>query len=187
MDPQISLAWAVNAKNSFPMFGGFSSYQLVFGRNPNMPNVLHDKLPALKETTGESLSAHIRGLYDGRRAFTEVLCDDKIRTALRNKVRAAERHFRQGEEVFYRRDGDSHMWRGPATVLGNKGSVFYLVHQGQVLRVSSSRIVEVGEARDQLNSPERQDSTSSASKEVSPEKASKENTVHSKIKNNCYN
>ena len=34
MDPVVALAWAVNAKNSFPMFGGYSSYQLVFGKNP---------------------------------------------------------------------------------------------------------------------------------------------------------
>lgn len=31
-DPEVALAWAVNAKNC-PMHNGFSSYQLVFGKN----------------------------------------------------------------------------------------------------------------------------------------------------------
>ena len=155
MDPEIALAWAVNAKNSFPMYGGYSSYTLVFGKNPTMPGVMQDKLPALcGVTTSESVATHIQALYSSRRAFTTALCDDRIRSALRHKVRAVERQFQQGEEVFFQREGDSHRWRGPATVLGNKGTVHYLVHQGEVIRVSSCRMVGTGEADEQLNKQE---------------------------------
>ena len=42
------LAWALNAKNCLQMWNGFSSYQLVFGQNPNLPNVMTDNLPALE-------------------------------------------------------------------------------------------------------------------------------------------
>jgi hypothetical protein len=42
--PKISLdvllAWANTAKNSLQMHHGFSSYQLVFGKNPNLPNIM---------------------------------------------------------------------------------------------------------------------------------------------------
>ena len=154
MDPQIALAWAVNAKNSFPMFGGYSSYTLVFGKNPNMPGFMQDKLPALcGVTTSETVATHIKAMCTARKAFTTALCDDRIRAALRHKVRAVERPFQQGEEVFYRREGDSHRWRGPATVLGSKGTVHFLVHQGQVLRVSSCRMVSTGEAGRQMDLP----------------------------------
>ena len=51
MDPIIALAWAVTAKNGFPMHGGFSSFQLVFGKQPNLPNIISDKLPALEAVT----------------------------------------------------------------------------------------------------------------------------------------
>ena len=107
MDPVIALAWAVTAKNSFPMHGGFSSFQLVFGKNPKLPNIMTDRLPALEGiTTSESVAAHINALYAGRRAFMEAQCDEKIRQALRHKVRAVEKHYVSGEQVFYKRDGD---------------------------------------------------------------------------------
>lgn len=151
MEPRTALAWAVNAKNSFPMFNGFSSFQLVFGKNPTMPNILTDKLPALNGvTTSQSLADHIQGIYAGRQAFTEALCSDRIRTALRHKVRAVEKEYRQGDKVYYRRDGGGHMWKGPATVLGRKGTVYFIVHQSQVYRVAGCRLVAVEEAAEQL-------------------------------------
>ena len=118
MDPVIALAWAVTAKNSFPMMGGFSSFQLVFGKEPKLPNIMTDRLPALEGvTTSESVAAHINALYAGRKAFAEAQCDEKIRKALRHKVRAVERTYKQGEKVYYRRDTDKARWRGPARAL----------------------------------------------------------------------
>ena len=100
MDPVVALAWAVSAKNALPMYGGYSSYQLVFGKDPHLPNIMTDKLPALSGvTTSESVAAHIQALYSGRKAFMEALCEDRIRKALRHKVRAVERRFSQGEQV----------------------------------------------------------------------------------------
>ena len=112
MDPVIALAWAVTAKNSFPMNGGFSSFQLVFGKNPRLPNIMTDRLPALEGiTTSESVAAHINALYAGRRAFMAVQCDEKIRKALLHKVRAVEKSYLSSEQVFYKRDGDKASWR----------------------------------------------------------------------------
>ena len=44
---EVALAWAINATNSLHNVYRFSPSQLVFGRNPNLPSVLNDKLPAL--------------------------------------------------------------------------------------------------------------------------------------------
>ena len=152
MDPVVALAWAVTAKNSYPMNGGFTSFQLVFGKDPKLPNIMTDKLPALEGvTTSESVAAHINALYAGKKAFTEVQCDEKVRKALRHKVRAVERTYKAGEQVFFRRDGDKARWRGPATVLGNKGSVHYLMHQGDVIRVAAFRLIAVGEEEKQID------------------------------------
>lgn len=151
MDPTIALAWAVAAKNGFPMHGGYSSYQLVYGKDPNMPNILYDKLPAMSGvTTSESVVAHISALHRSRIAFTEQMCDQKVRTALRHKVRAVERTYGAGEKVYYRRDGDKAEWRGLSIVIGNCGSVHYLVHQGNVIRVAACRLVTTGEAEKQI-------------------------------------
>ena len=37
---EIALQWVINAKNSLSNVHGFSPYQLVFGMNPRLPNVL---------------------------------------------------------------------------------------------------------------------------------------------------
>ena len=48
---EVPLAWANMAKNSLQMWHGFSSYQLVFGVNPKLPNVMTDQPPALEGTS----------------------------------------------------------------------------------------------------------------------------------------
>ena len=89
INPEIAVAWAVNAKKSFPMNGGFSSYTLVFGKNPSLPNIFTDKLPALgRTTTSQSLANHMKAMFEGRTAFAATMCDEKICTALKHKLRS---------------------------------------------------------------------------------------------------
>jgi hypothetical protein len=40
------LSWANMARNSLQMWNGFSSHQLVFGKNLNLPNIMQAELPA---------------------------------------------------------------------------------------------------------------------------------------------
>ena len=42
---QTLLLWACVAKNSMLMVQGFSPYQIMFGRNPKLPNIITDPLP----------------------------------------------------------------------------------------------------------------------------------------------
>ena len=155
MDPVIALAWAVTAKNGYPMHGGYSSFQLVFGKQPTLPNLVTDKLPALEGvTTSQSVAAHINAMYGARKEFMAAQCDEKIRRALRHKVRAVERRYLAGEEVYYKRDSDRTQWRGPATVIGNRGALHFLVHQGELVRVAACRMVHTGEAEEQMGGAE---------------------------------
>ena len=133
------------------MPGGFSSFQLVFGKQPRLPNILEDKLPALEgKTTSKYLAEHIMALYASRKAFREAMYDEKVRKAPRHNVRAVERVNKQGEEVYYRRDRDKSAWCGPATVLGNLSSVYFLVHQGDVVRVAPCKIVATKEVNEKI-------------------------------------
>ena len=75
-------------------------------------------------------------------------CDEKIRRALRHRVRAVEKQYNASEEVYYKRDSDRGVWRGPATVIGNRGSVHYLTHKGELVRLAACRLVHTGEAQD---------------------------------------
>ena len=87
-------SWANMARNSLQMWNGFSSHQLVFGENPNLPNIMNNNLPALQGTTSSEVFAeHLNALHAARKAFIQTEADEKIRRALRNKVRASEQVF----------------------------------------------------------------------------------------------
>ena len=82
MNTNTALAWAINAKNSLQMWNGFSSYQLVFGQNPNIPNTMCDKPPALEgKTTSATFAEHINALYSPRRAYISAESSEQVRRA----------------------------------------------------------------------------------------------------------
>ena len=85
-EPKIALAWAVSAKNSLQNFGGFSPNQLVFGFNPNLPSVLHDKLPAMEVSSIDLLRQNMEAIHSSRKHFVMAESSDKIRKALRHNV-----------------------------------------------------------------------------------------------------
>ena len=49
----MAMMWTVSAKNSLGMKDGYSPNQLVFGRNPNLPNLLGENTPSSLERGGE--------------------------------------------------------------------------------------------------------------------------------------
>lgn len=145
MDIELALVWAVNAKNSLQMVYGYSPYQLVFGRNPNLPSVLTDKAPALHGTTvSEIFAKHLNVLHSSRKAFIQAEASEKIRRALRHKIRSSGEVYQPGDKVFYKRDGST-KWRGPGKVLGQDGKVVFVRHGSVYVRVHPCRLTRVGE------------------------------------------
>ena len=107
------LAWANMAKNSLQMWNGFSSFQIVLGANPNLPNIMTDKLPAMEGlTSSEILAKHLNALHSARQAYIRSEADERIRRALRHQVRAVEERFEPGQRVLYKREGHNR-WLGP--------------------------------------------------------------------------
>ena len=108
-DSKTLLCWANIAENCFQMWNRFSSHQLVFGTNPNLPGIMTDILPADYGTTTseklskfladdgtitrEKLSKHLKTLRVPRKAHTDTEANKKIKEALRTKVRAAEQNI----------------------------------------------------------------------------------------------
>lgn len=100
------LTWANMARNSLQMYNGFSSHQLVFGKNPNLPSMMQAGLPALDgATSSEVFFQHLKALHETRKAYIQSEADERIRRALRSKIRASEQVFQNGDLVFYKRDG----------------------------------------------------------------------------------
>lgn len=139
---QTLLCWANMARNSLQMNNGFSSNQLVFGTNPNLPNILQENPPALEGTTSsESFAHHLNILHAARQAFIQSESSERIRRALRHKVRASGQIFRHGDIVYYKRE-NRERWLGPAKVIFQDGKVVFVRHGGVFVRVSPNRLTK---------------------------------------------
>lgn len=145
MDLDVALSWAVNAKNCLKMWNGFSSYQLVFGENPNLPSIMDARPPALEGTTiSETLAKHLTAMHAARRAFVQSEADEKIRRALRHKIRTSNAVYHHGDRVYYKRDGNN-KWKGPGSIIGQDGKIVLIRHGGVLVRASINRVIKAGE------------------------------------------
>ena len=144
-DEQVLLGWANMAKNSMQMVYGYSSNQLVFGTNPNLPNIMSDGLPAMDgKTSSEVFAKHLNALHAARKAFIESESCERIRKALKKKVCTNNTIFHKGDRVYYKRERDG-SWRGPAHVIFQDGKIIFVRHGSVYVRVSANRIVRKGE------------------------------------------
>ena len=76
-----------------------------------------DGFPSLIGATSSKVFAdHLNALHESRRAFKQSESNERIRRALRSKVRAAEDIYENGDRVYYKREGKER-WLGPATVV----------------------------------------------------------------------
>ena len=168
----VALAYACNAKNSLQMWNGYSSYQIVFGSNPKVPDIFHATLPQLEGVTqSELLVKHLNAQQSARRGFIESQCDEKIRRALRHQVRCHLEVYNTGDKVYFKRD-DSNRWRGPGTVIGQDRQVVFVRHGGVFVRVPTCRIKKVKSYIEPTNSDlEKQDEqiASSSSMQIEPD------------------
>ena len=95
-------------------------------------------------TSSEIFAKHLNALHSSRRAYIETEANERIRRALRGKIRAAEDIFEKGDTVYYKREGKER-WLGPATVVFQEGKVVFVRHGGIFIRVSPNRIERVNE------------------------------------------
>ena len=133
---EVALTWAINAKNSHHNVYGSSPSQLVFGRNPNLPSVLNDKLPAPGgHASSEVVANHLNAKHEACKAFIECEALEKIRRALRHNVwQSTTLEFTPGDKVYYKHL-NSDYWKGPAEVIGKDNHQVIVKHGGSLIRV----------------------------------------------------
>ena len=102
---EIALAWSICAKNCLSNVYGFSPNQLVFGKNPNLPNVLTNKLPANSPLSmGKLLKVHLHTLDVAREHFVKAEACEKIKRALARKTRTySDCIYHIGDTVYFKR------------------------------------------------------------------------------------
>ena len=145
---ETAVAWATNSKNILSNIDGYSPYQLVLGRNPNLPGLDDpDGAPTTydDESPSEKVAEHIRALYSARKHQMEKDADEKIRRALTHKTRdVMSKDVSHGDRVYYKRD-NSDRWKGPATVIGTDRKIVFLRQGGYQIKCHISRVVKVNE------------------------------------------
>ena len=128
------------AKNSLQMVYGFSPNQLVFGRNPKLPNILQDGAPTFEsETSSEAIAKHLNLLHASRQAFLQSESCHKLKTAFKAKIRCMEYVYETGEVVYYKQARDG-KWMGPAKVVCQDGKVKFVRNGAHIIRVSVNRL-----------------------------------------------
>lgn len=183
----VLIKWSTMAKNSLQMWAGFSSHQLVFGVNPNLPNVLDSKTPGLEDGSySKAYSRHVAALHTAREEFIKSEASEKIKRALRHNIRVSNEVFKVGQKVFYRKLGLD-QWQGPATVIGQDGKVVIIKHASYILRSSPSRLQkaetyeETGEKKETLYdndiSQDSQDSPTGNEMDTGADEANEEETT----------
>ena len=142
---QTLLKWANMAKNSLHMNNGFTPHQLVFGINPNLPNIMNAKLPALQvSTTSEIFGKHLNLMQIARKAYIEAENSERIKRALRHNIRSNQDTFKSGEDVYYKRE-DSEKWLGPGKVMFQDGKIIFVRHGSVYVKVSATRLIKANE------------------------------------------
>ena len=122
----------MNANNCISNYSRFSPYQLVLGQNSNLSSVLTDDLPALEgKSEQDSVTVYQNALHAARKAFVKAETSERIRRALRHKVRVAEESFQSGDKIFHKRNYDNR-WRGPTKVIGQDDKIVYARHSDQL-------------------------------------------------------
>ena len=144
-----AVAWSCAVKNSVTSVYGYSAFEVTFGRAPRLPNIMNDPIPVSQvEPRSVALIKNIQAIQNTRVAFAKAEKCEKLKLALKLKMRAANRDYAPGELVYYRREKDD-KWLGPAKVIFQDGKVIGVRATTGYIRVSANRIWPAGETLSQ--------------------------------------
>ena len=147
------LYWAVASKNALHNQRGFSPNQLVFGRNPALPDLQRDvKASELREESEEDVMRHnLEAMHKSREIHIQQEADNRLKRALKSNVREHKlEEVEKSDEVYYKRDGEQE-WRGPAKVIGTDGKTVVVKHGGSVREIARVHITRVAGAKEKEN------------------------------------
>ena len=157
-DLEMALAWAVSARNALGNKSGYSPNQLVFGFNPAIPDVFNNKLPALEPVTASDIvRENLSAMHLARKDFIRYEADEKIKRALKHRVRPTRvENLANGDNVYYKRN-DSDEWHGPGIVIGIDNKVVIVRHGGEIVRVHTARLVQAPSEGEEAHGEVRQE------------------------------
>ena len=144
LSEETALLYATSIRNSSMFVNGYTPAQLVLGKNPRLPSISNDMLPALSGNTSSKLiSDHLNNLASARKTFSISEISSKLKKALAKPIRSyCDVFFEQGDHVYYKMP-DERRWQGPAVVIGQDGKVILIKHGSVCRRVHPCRLLHV--------------------------------------------
>ena len=140
MSLKTALTWACTAKNSLTTVHGYAPFQLVFGRNIRLPNILNDPPPSYEiKTRSKALADNLTAIHATREAYMKAESCQRLKKALQCKIRTFDHVYEHGDYVYYKRDRNDG-WEGPARVVYQDNKVILVRHGGFFYKVSANRI-----------------------------------------------
>ena len=138
------LTWALVAKNSLLMVQGFSPYQIVFGKNPKLPNIITDPLPTWDdEGISGALLKHLTAMKNARQEFIKQESALKLKKALEAKIRTNNTVYKHGDKVYFKRANYKKWFSGKVVFQDGKiimvscGSFFYKCSANRVIKANT--------------------------------------------------
>lgn len=120
---------------------GFSLNQLVYWKNPNLPNVLENKPLVLENVTINELVANkLNAVHAARKGFVETEASQNLARAILRKVRLSTILSFQLEDKLYFRRQDSDRWGSPVEILGIEKHQIFVKHGGTYVRFNPCHI-----------------------------------------------
>ena len=121
MDRKVAYFEALDAKNEGLDIGGFSPYQLAFGKNPR--SIAPNSKPASGHLDGDcqpsdAMAEKLKIKAAARHAFIEVMNEVQLHQMMKHRQRCTE-EFKIGDEIdIWRAPGKKSIsgWRGPAEI-----------------------------------------------------------------------
>ena len=140
-DLELTLSWAVAAKNSLNNVIGFSPNQLVFGEKPHYPTGLNSKLLTLEgKSSSEVVASNINAMHAARQAFIQSESSDRIRHVLQYQTRSSgDVCYFTGDIVYYKRENNSQL-HGPEAVIGQDSKQILVKHGSVYIHIHACRI-----------------------------------------------
>ena len=123
---------------------------------------------------------NLKAMHATRQAFMKAESCERLKTALRCKIRTNGTVYQNGDIVYYKRDNEEE-WRGPAKVVFQDGKVIFIRHGGYAVRVSANRITKAGTELEKRIREEQEEfkvhaDIKNAEREEKKEKEKKEST-----------
>ena len=136
------LQWAVYVKNSTPGATGWSSYQILYGKNPKMPCLMTSNIAGLREEVlTEELLQNLNALQQARVEYNKALADNKLKKMIKSKVRRNQTVFQAGDHVYWRTHEVNLKWR-QGKVLAVDGKVMWVRAGSRVRRISTDMAIK---------------------------------------------